>query len=53
MTPEQLVALGAFLLSLRDWLEEIDPGHLDAAIADEVVSICVRRRAELVAGGAR
>lgn len=53
MTPEQLVALAALVLSLRDWLEESDPGTLDAAIADEVVSICVRRRAELVADGAR
>ena len=38
---------------LRDWLDEIDPGTLDAGIVDASVDVIARRRKALVEAGAR
>lgn len=53
MTKEQLSALGVLLLDLRDWLEETDPGCLDAGLVDSCVDVCRRARARLVEEGQR
>lgn len=51
MTPQQMTGLAALLLDLRDWLDEVDPGSLDAAAVDYVVDVIAERRRQLVEAG--
>lgn len=53
MTPEQLTGLGLLLMDLRDWLNESDPGSLDAAVVDRCVDVCAEARRRLTQAGAR
>lgn len=53
MTPEHLTGLGALLIEFREWLDERDPGCLDAALVDEVVTVVAAARHKLVTEGAR
>lgn len=53
MTPAGLTLLGMLLLELRDWIEQQDPGSLDAAVVDRCVDICGEIRRNLTGAGAR
>jgi len=53
MTPERITGLAALLLDTRDWLEETDPGSLDAALIEAVVDALARQRQRLVDEGAK
>lgn len=53
MTPQACIALGVLLIELRDWLEDTEPGSLDAHTADHLVEVVARVRRTLVEAGAR
>ena len=53
MTPERCTGLAALLLDVRDWLNDQDPGNLDAVLVDGVIDVLACIRAQLVEEGAR
>lgn len=53
MTPRQIVALCELLDDLVDWLEEHDPGCLDADIVARAGEVALEVGAQLVKEGAQ
>jgi len=53
MTPERCTGLAALLLDLRDWMNDQDPGNLDAPLVDAVIDILARVRQSLVEEGSQ
>lgn len=53
MTPEQLAHLLELLADAHDWLEETDPGSLDAALVHSVAQRLFEHSARLIREGAR
>lgn len=53
MTPEGCTLLALLLIEARRFVEQTDPGSLDAALLDAAVDAVKRLRDSLVGGGAR